>query len=297
MGLSALALVLLLLISPIPGKAGAAEPAPAFQVQGSVEQVYATELAPGANVTLYDAQGQVVEAKEADELGGVLFREVTPGNGYRIGVGSGGPESEALTVLTQRSAPPNTSIYDQSIEPHGYQYLTTRDGTKLAIDVHPPQDVSKLLTGQIPSPVELPYVPAGPTPTLIEYAGYGYANPAGPESGISLIANLMGFTVVDVSMRGTGCSGGAFDFFEPLQNLDGYDVIETIAHQPWVAHHEVGMMGISYGGISQLFTAQTRPPDLAAITPLSVIDNTQTTLYPGGILNTGFALEWAKERV
>jgi predicted acyl esterase len=30
---------------------------------------------------------------------------------------------------------------------------------------------------------------------------------------------------------------------------------------------------------------------------MSVIDNTQTTLYPGGILNTGFALEWAKERV
>ena len=65
----------------------------------------------------------------------------------------------------------------------------------------------------------------------------------------------MGFTVVDVNMRGTGCSGGAFDFFEPLQNLDGYDVIETIAHQPWVANHKVGMMGISYGGISQLFTA------------------------------------------
>ena len=57
------------------------------------------------------------------------------------------------------------------------------------------------------------------------------------------------------------------------------------------------MMGISYGGISQLFTAATQPPSLAAISPLSVIDNTQTTLYPGGILNTGFALEWAKERV
>jgi hypothetical protein len=28
-----------------------------------------------------------------------------------------------------------------------------------------------------------------------------------------------------------------------------------------------------------------------------VIYNTQTTLYPGGILNTGFALEWAKERI
>ena len=107
----------------------------------------------------------------------------------------------------------------------------------------------------------------------------------------------MGFTVVDVNMRGTGCSGGAFDFFEPLQNLDGYDVIETIARQPWVLHHKVGMMGISYGGISQLFTAQTNPPSLAAISPLSVLDATQTTLYPGGILNTGFAVNWAKERV
>ena len=104
----------------------------------------------------------------------------------------------------------------------------------------------------------------------------------------------MGFTVVDVNMRGTGCSGGAFDFFEPLQSLDGYDVIETIARQPWVLHHKVGMMGISYGGISQLFTAQTQPPSLAAIAPLSVIDATQTTLYPGGILNTGFAVTWAQ---
>ena len=107
----------------------------------------------------------------------------------------------------------------------------------------------------------------------------------------------MGFTVVDVNMRGTGCSGGAYDFFEPLQNLDGYDVIETIARQPWVLHNQVGMMGISYGGISQLFTAQTQPPHLAAISPMSVIDSTQTTLYPGGILNTGFAVPWAQERV
>src|SRR4029079_19734625 len=98
------------------------------------------------------------------------------------------------------------------------------------------------------------------------------------------------------NMRGTGCSGGAFDFFEPLQSLDGYDVIETIARQPWVKNHQVGMMGISYGGISQLFTAQLQPPSLAAISPLSVLDATATTLYPGGILNTGFAVAWAQER-
>jgi len=108
--------------------------------------------------------------------------------------------------------------------------------------------------------IDLPANPAGdnaPLPTLIEYSGYGYANPAGPQSGIAAIANALGYTVVDVNMRGTGCSGGAFDFFEPLQGLDGYDVIETVARQPWVAHNKVGMLGISYGGISQLFTAKT----------------------------------------
>jgi predicted acyl esterase len=112
-----------------------------------------------------------------------------------------------------------------------------------------------------------------------------------------VIANSMGFAVVDINMRGTGCSAGAFDFFEPLQSLDGYDIVETVARQPWVQHGKVGMLGISYGGISQLFTAQLQPPSLAAITPVSVIDATPTTLYPGGVLNTGFAVNWAKERM
>ena len=54
-------------------------------------------------------------------------------------------------------------------------------------------------------------IPSGPAfappyPTLIEYSGYGYADPAGPKSGIAVLANLMGFAVVDVNMRGTGCS-------------------------------------------------------------------------------------------
>ncbi|HEX5417933.1 MAG TPA: hypothetical protein VFZ25_19930, partial [Chloroflexota bacterium] len=151
-------------------------------------------------------QGQVVATRTANELGGTLFREVAPGGGYTVGLASGGPRSAPLRVLTTESAPPSTDVYDQSIPQSGYGYLTTRDGTKLAIDVHPPQDVTHVLPG-----VELPPLPSGPTPTLVEYSGYGYANPAGPESGISILANLMGFTVVDVNMRGTGCSGGAYE--------------------------------------------------------------------------------------
>ncbi|MGI8714581.1 MAG: CocE/NonD family hydrolase [Solirubrobacteraceae bacterium] len=247
---------------------------------GSVEQVYATGLRPHARVTLIGPAGHALTTQAADGEGGIVFRQVTPGRGYRIRAGPSARSavSSAVTVLTSRAAPPRTSVYEQTLPRSGYGYLRTRDGTRLAIDVH------------------LPAGP-GPYPTLVEYSGYGYADPAGAQSGISPVANLMGFAVVDVNMRGTGCSGGSYDYFERLQNLDGYDVIETVARQAWVLRHRVGMMGISYGAISQLFTAATDPPHLAAIAPLSVIDNTATTLYPGGILNTGFALSWGEERV
>jgi hypothetical protein len=221
---------------------------------------------------------------------------VAPGAGYRVRLGQQGPESDPLTVHSDAAAPWDPGIYHQTIPESGYSYLTTRDGTQLSLTVHPPTSPAGepgLPTG-FPVPNGPDYLP--PYPTLIEYSGYGYADPAGPVNGIAVLANLMGFAVVDVNMRGTGCSGGAFDFFEPLQNLDGYDVIETIAHQPWVRDHKVGMLGISYGAISQLFTAQLQPPDLEAIAPLSTIDATATTLYPGGILNTGFAVAWAAER-
>ena len=251
---------------------------------GSVQQVYVTGASPGERLVLVNRHGAAVASQTAGSLGGAIFRGLRPGPGYRVrpaaggGAGGGaGPATRAVTVLPDRSAPPSTRIYDQRIPKSGYGYLTTRDGTKLAIDVR------------------LPGGP-GPYPTVIEYSGYGYADPAGAQSGISPVATLLGFAVVDVNMRGTGCSGGAFSFFEPLQNLDGYDVIETVAHQPWALHHRVGMIGISYGGISQLFVAATDPPDLAAIAPLSVIDNTATTLYPGGLLNTGFGVPYAKAR-
>src|SRR5947209_17079519 len=270
---------------------GAAQ-AEAFSAHGSAEQVYVTGLDGGTKMALLDRRGRTVQTGAADTLGGLLFRNVRPGSGYRVRPAGGGAPSTPLTVMSTRPAPPSTSVYAQTIPSSGYGYLTTRDGTKLAIYVHPPQDITSA------GGVSLPKLPdTTPTPTLIEYSGYGYADPSGPQNGIAILANLMGFTVVDVNMRGTGCSGGVFDFFEPLQNLDGYDVIETIARQPWVANHRVGMMGISYGGISQLLTAQARPPILAAASPLPVIDQPQTTLYPRGILNTGFAVAWAKERI
>src|SRR4029077_15528399 len=286
--------------------------AASFDAHGSVEQVYATGLPAGASTSLLDSSDNVVQTRSSNFLGGALFRNVAPGNGYKVRLDSTMETSGPLTVdpnpikAGTSAAPSNAStLYDPANNPvksHGYGYMTMRDGTKLAYTTHPPTDVvnSLPLPSALADQIHL-LSPSDPSainkaPTLVEYSGYGYARPSGPVSGIEALANLMGFTVVDVNMRGTGCSGGAFDFFEPLQSLDGYDVVETVAHQPWVAHGKVGMLGISYGGISQLFTGQTQPPDLAAISPLSVIDQTQTTLYPGGVLNTGFAVDWAKER-
>ena len=292
--LAAVALVATIVLPAVTSSARAA--APQFSAHGSAEQVYVTGAAANAEMSLLTGKGRVLYTQHADSLGGLLFRNVPPGNGYRVRLLPNGPESGPITVHTNAAAPWDPGVYNQSIPDNGYTYLTTRDGTQLAIDVHPP--TSPAGEPGLPASVHVPNGPdfMPPYPTLIEYSGYGYADPAGPVNGIAVLANLMGFAVVDVNMRGTGCSGGAYDFFEPLQNLDGYDVVETIAHQPWVLGHKVGMFGISYGAISQLFTAQLDPPDLEAIAPMSTIDATATTLYPGGILNTGFAVAWAQQR-
>ena len=102
----------LLAMLSVFGCAGSAAVAatPSFDAHGSVEQVYATGLEPGAPVTVSDGEGSEVASKSADGLGGVLFREVAPGDGYRVA--SGGETSEPLSVLTtdrRRPARPSTA--------------------------------------------------------------------------------------------------------------------------------------------------------------------------------------------
>jgi predicted acyl esterase len=254
-------------------------PAP-FTAHGSVGQVYVTGAATGTPLELVRADGSILQTGTADDQGTLVFRDVDPDTGYAVvtGSGTGLMASKGATVTGMYDAPPPSWYQQQHIE-DGYGYLETRDGTTLAINVilpGPPED--------------------GPYPTVIEYSGYDPANPDAPQPA-SEIAGVLGYAAVGVNMRGTGCSGGVYQFFDAPQLTDGYDVIETIAAQPWVKGHRVGMVGISFPGISQLFVAQLEPPHLAAITPLSIISDTaRGTLYPGGILNNGFALDWIKDR-
>ncbi len=270
----------------------AAAPSVSFDLRQSVHQLHLWNAAPGLPVTLTGPDGATVTEAVTDELGSLVLRELPEGEGYRLTVGQ--ERTGTLRVYRAEELLPERSFYAAQRLKAGTGYITTRDGTTLAVFV------------TLPGPEE-----EGPYPTVVNYSGYDPARPGkslggaaellcgtypvlcdAPSDGSALLSALMGYATVSVNMRGTGCSGGAYDFFEELQLLDGYDVIETVAAQPWVLHGKVGMTGLSYPGIAQLFVAKTRPPGLAAITPLSVIGNTVTTLVPGGILNDGFALNW-----
>lgn len=240
-------------------------------VRGSVNQLYVVDAPPGQVLELLDSDGDVVGVRSVDAAGSVAWRALDPGT-YSVRVRGGAALGPAARVTDVDGPPPPRSLYTGQTLGKGFGYITTRDGTTLSANVTLPPG-------------------AGPFPTVVEYSGYDPSNPK--NTTMAQLYTTLGYAYVGVNIRGTGCSGGSFRPFEPVQGVDGYDVIETIAAQSWAKFHKVGMVGISYPGISQLYVAQTRPPSLAAITPLSVIDDTyRSTLYPGGILNTGFAVPW-----
>ncbi len=112
----------------------------------------------------------------------------------------------------------------------GYGYLEVRDGTLLSVNV------------RLPDPGQ--YGP-GPYPTVVQYSGYAPSKPGVPSGADAggVLANVLGFAYVGVNLRGSGCSGGTFDVFNAAQAADGYDVVETVARQPWVKHGTSGNDG------------------------------------------------------
>jgi len=296
------------------------EPA-SFVVRPGVETITVTDAPPGEHLTLYGADGTRIVTMKADTFGQCHFAYVPaeyevldfttsidsevirhgsvvpPGDGYVIRQDDVEPPlaSPEFAVLAVEDTP-DPSLYEGQVlqgvhygllgvavgeVPYdGFNYIETRDGVLLSAMVWLPDPG---IWGD------------GPYPTVVEYSGYAPSNPDDPDAG-SLIATLLGYASVGVNMRGSGCSGGVFDVFSPAQQADGYDVIEVVARQPWVLHGEVGMVGISYPGISQLYVAAAQPPHLAAITPVSVLADPWEVLWPGGIYNNGFTRQWLEER-
>ena len=281
-----------------------------FDVRPGTEEVTVTGVEDGQRLSLVDADGQRLVVLRADKFGQAHFSylpdelaEFQTGANAKLPTDQGYvvPAGKGYTIRLEDTDPvqvtdefqvwgfddhPDPGWYDDQvgeIGPSGedtdwFGYVTVRDGVELSINV------------RLPGPVD-----AGPYPTVIEYSGYGPSNPEATEPG-SMIAGLLGFATIGVNMRGTGCSGGVFDVFNVAQQVDGYDVVEAIARQPWVKGNKVGMVGLSYSGITQLYTAATQPPSLAAITPLSVIKDPWLQQWPGGVYNGGFTRQWLEER-
>ncbi|HEX6131591.1 MAG TPA: CocE/NonD family hydrolase, partial [Actinomycetota bacterium] len=264
-----------------PGPGPGDEPAEetSFDVQAGIGFVAITGSSAGGSFVLADARGREVARGDLDRFGSLIFRDLTPGAEYVV-TGGDPVASRRVRLLELEDHPPR-SFYEAQHLDAGFQYIETRDGTLLAAMVRPP--VGKTMSD-------------GPFPTVIEYSGYSPADPGSPQPS-TLLASVLGFATVGVNMRGSGCSGGVLDLFDLPTTADGYDIVETVAAQPWVLNGEVGLIGISFPGISQIFIGGARPPHLRAIAPFSLIaDIYRSPGFPGGIFNTGFAQSWLQDR-
>ncbi len=180
--------------------------------------------------------------------------------------------------------------------PNGYVQMS--DGTLIAINVRMPDG----------------YVEGRRVPTIFEMSGYDGGSATG-QTLIGDVADQAGYegeelplerdsrqlteffyanyATVHASVRGTGCSSGEFDLYSWRSALDGREVIEWIARQPW-SNGKVGIMGHSYGGATGFMVAATQPPHLTAMTVSGLIDDLyRGIVYPGGVNNGGFPPLWA----
>lgn len=146
-------------------------------------------------------------------------------------------------------------------------------------------------------------------PTVIEMEGYDGANAPRPNayfeaSDGTLIAMHFGFGAenapqpnedylwVDVSIRGTECSGGNFNLYDRRHAWDGHEIIEWIADQPW-SNGKVGMSGSSFPGQTAYWVATTQPPSLETVSAnLIHADIYRDIFRPGGVENILFPSLW-----
>ena len=100
-----------------------------------------------------------------------------------------------------------------------------------------------------------------------------------------------GYRFVSVDIRGTGASFGAEYGDSWLAGQDMATVIDWICEQPW-SSGRVGMVGISYEGMMQFFTAANRPKGLKCIAPQ--YPGLPHCYVDGGLAISSFARVWER---
>ena len=173
----------------------------------------------------------------------------------------------------EASQAPNPGTYSEAsyeVEVTRGVLVPMRDGVLLSVDI---------------------YAPAGAEAVPGILTSTPYDN-NGARTGAEWFA-ARGYVVVAADVRGRYDSGGEWDPFGPRHKTDGYDLVEWIAAQPWCTG-KVGMIGGSYLGWTQWWTASTAPPHLAAIAPkVAPPDQFENLPYQNGVLVGGWMLDWA----
>ncbi|WP_188109545.1 CocE/NonD family hydrolase [Pseudohalioglobus sediminis] len=190
-----------------------------------------------------------------------------------------------------------TALPGETSTEHGFprltsQYVTTSDGTRLAVDVWLPTDIA----------------PGEHRPALLRATRYwrngeftllarglsalGVLPPLGLRDDTSYFTQR-GFVVVIADARGTGASEGEKPFpIAPQESADYAEVIDWITLQSW-SNGNVGAFGVSYDGMTAEAMAGQGHPALKAIAPTYMVFDSQYYLSTlGGVVNSKFMRDW-----
>ena len=166
------------------------------------------------------------------------------------------------------------------------QYLTMRDGIKLAIDIIRPAVKGK------PAEERLPVVwTHNRYRRAFTVAGRLISIADSPD-----VRNLLrhGYVAASADCRGSGASfGKAVGIWTPEETQDAYEITEWLAKQPW-SDGKVGMFGGSYLGVTQLMAASKKPPHLKAIFPAVPLFDLYSVVAQGGIFKEDFSRTWSE---
>lgn len=159
------------------------------------------------------------------------------------------------------------------------QYVTMRDGCRLALDAYIPRPKAGVAQKAFPALVFFtPYYRR----FKLRSGGSGEVNPNTGKFRDFFVPR--GYAVVVVDVRGTGASFGTRDSFRsPREREDSREIADWIVAQAW-SNGVIGATGISYVGAAADFLASTGHGAVKAIAPISSVWDTYADNYfPGGI--------------
>ena len=178
--------------------------------------------------------------------------------------------SQAALLWAQAPDPGKYSAEQYEVLATRGHKAAMRDGVRLSVDVFQPK-----AEGRFPAILII-------TP---------YSNNPGYQARGTWFAKR-GYVVAVADSRGRFDSEGEWDPFDAKHKTDGYDLVEWLADRSW-CDGKVGMMGLSYMGWTQWWTATQGPPSLRAIVPeVAPPDAFANGPYQNGVL-VCWMMDWA----